>query len=746
MRAFLAFLAFFLLVGSSYRAAAQDNSSITGSTVIIDRGSGNETFGGKGGLPSPAFGGANLGTFDITSFTTTLLLNGGTIATTESNPDVINGARLLYRIRLSNSTTNISTGTITLTQTSVNGGTRTFAATTGNVNVLNGLTSGSYTLSVQFAADGSNSISGDDFTISDPPTTFYRASFTVTGTRPTEPPTSTTWTGGKNDNWFDAANWTNGVPNPGKDATIPDFGSGSTVQYPNIYSNAIKPNSTTTTRIQNADGTFRDVVTPVEGYNNTGSGPAQTRDLIMQGSSQAQRSITRLVVGNLEVYRNFSNIQDSFIQRENTTITFAGTDQEISGSASGFVNIVIAGGGTKTLVRNFAVQPGGTLRFTSGILSTNIRDVNTSFVELFPATVAAGVVIPAGRIIGETDATYLRGFVKISQATGINTPQDFGNIGLTLTFAGNDPGVVTVTRNTGENYPSINNGANARPSIRRIFGVRPADQQTNNGGLSATMVFRYLDNETRNLANNNQSLNENNLALFVSTSSGDVFGQLGRDALNTTTNELTKNNVRTFATFTLSEATEPLPVTLTAFDAKRTNQDVVLTWQTIMELNSKGFEVQVSNDGRTFRTLTFIPSVTPNSERLRTYRYEDKEGSKSGMRYYRLRQIDLNGTEHFYGPKIVNFGGAQQSGKVATAFPNPFTDALYLTMDANGASEANLTLVDLTGRVIRQQRVVLSAGSNSVALNNLTDLQPGVYLLRLAKSGNATETIRVVKQ
>ncbi|WBA40956.1 T9SS type A sorting domain-containing protein [Hymenobacter canadensis] len=565
--------------------------------------------------------------------------------------------------------------------------------------------------------------------------------------RPAEPPTSTTWTGGKNDNWFDAANWTQGVPTATTDATIPDFPSGSTVSYPNIYSNAIKPDTQVPTSIKNPDGTFSTVITTVPGYNNSTSGPAQTRDFIMRGTDQLRRSIARLVVGRLEVYRDFSNLQDSFIQRENTTISFAGTAQSISGSASGLVNVEIDGGGVKTLISNFAVQPGGTLRFINGILTTNISSVTTSFVELANSAGTGVATVPAARLLGESETSYLRGIVKTSQGVVLGVPQDFSNIGMTMTFlAPNNPGVVTITRNTGGNYATINNGANNNPSIRRVFGVRPADQQTNNGGLRANMVFRYLNNETTNLDPNSQTVNEQDLALFVSTSSGDVFGQLGRDNINTTTNELTKSNITSFATFTLSEATEPLPVTLTAFGAKRIGTNAEITWETVSEQNNRGYEVQVSTDGRTFRTLAFIPSQDANSNRLLRYRYLDTEANKGGIRYYRLRQIDVDGKENFYGPKVLSFSGSATAEARMEAYPNPFQSEVRLTVQSAAAGKGQLQLLDLTGRVVLQRNVELTSGTNDLELQDLSGVQSGTYMLRVVTPAGKAQTQRIIKR
>jgi Secretion system C-terminal sorting domain len=756
-------------LGSARTAQAQrtPSSQITGSTVVIDDGTGNQTYIGKNGtLANGGFNGANLGTFDISNFNTSLLLNGGSLVTQEAANEQINsdGTKFTYRIRRVNAPvppsttptfTSIRTRDITLPQTSSSTAlpTRTFSNVVANENILTGLIAGSYTLSVFYVATGQYDDSGDEFTLSDPPSSSYQATFTVTGVRPAEPPTSTTWTGGKDDNWFDPANWTQGVPDPGKDATVPDFRTGSTVAYPNIYSNTIKAPSTTTTTIQNPDGTFSTVTTQVPGYDNSTSGPAQTRNLTMVGIDQFQRSIVRLIVGRLNIFGNFSNPADSFIQRENTIISFAGTDQTISGSVSGFIGMEIDGGGTKALINSFTIQAGGFLRFVNGILTTRRGTGNpnddataTSFIELASSATSSGVTIPAGRLEGESETTYLRGLIKIAQTTGVGTPQNFGNIGLSMTFIGNDPGVVTVTRNTLGNFGSISNGANDKPSIRRNFGVRPSDNQTNTGGLNATMVFSYLDNETRNLDPGNQVLDESKLALFLSTSAGNVFGQLGRDNLNTTTNELTKFGIRSFATFTLSEFTSPLPVTLTAFGAKRIGTNAEITWETVSEQNNRGYEVQVSTDGRSFRTLSFVPSQDVNSNRLLRYRYLDTEANKSGVRYYRLRQIDLDGKENFYGPKVVSFSGSATAEARMEAYPNPFLNDVRLTVQSAAAGKGQLQLLDMTGRVVLARAVDFTMGTNDLELLGLSDVQRGTYMLRVVSPAGKAQTQRIIKQ
>jgi hypothetical protein len=475
-------------------------------------------------------------------------------------------------------------------------------------------------------------------------------------------------------------------------------------------------------------------------YDNMNSGPAQCFTLLLQGNSQADRSICRLITGTLKVYGDFYNQQDSFIPRENTTIEFAGVNQSISGGAQ-FVRVGISGSGIKSLTGNMTV--GVELFFNGGIMSTDINNPTTSYVELANRTTQNAN--NGAQINGETDASYLRGFVRTLR-NGVQANEGsyrtYGNMGMSLEFVGaNNPGDVTVTRNTTESYNPLND----RYSIRRIFGVRPSDAATNTGGLLANMVFRYLDRDLMDLNANGDDIPEAELFLYVSTNAGSSWGQLGRDGLNTSTNELTKYGVRTFATFTLGDRTAPLPVTLTAFDAKRSGTDALLTWDTAIEQNNKGFDLQVSTNGKEFRSLAFVESKSSNSNQLQNYRYIDTTPNKAGTRYYRLHQIDLNGKESYFAPKAVVFEGRAASEANVAAYPNPFQGELRLTLLAGSNGTGQVQITDMTGRIISKQPVSLVAGTNEVNISGANDLQAGLYLARFTSPAGEVTSVKVRK-
>ncbi|HEX8329096.1 MAG TPA: T9SS type A sorting domain-containing protein, partial [Hymenobacter sp.] len=696
----------------------------------VDPKTTNVTYDASAATSAPDFQGFNFGAFDIN--TGQLFLNGGRVTTFESNGDQVSAVRLFYRIYKSGALTAGGFTNIALQGggTATNG-TRTFDLTTAQQNLITGLANqgiGSFFIETYFEADvarpnGTFAILRDDNN-----TNFYRATLSTTGI----PIVTITWTGGIDDDWFTPGNWDlNRVPDANTNVIIPDFGPSVSTPYPNINSDVSYTTSRNTVK------------------NNIGSGPALARNLALQGGSQALRSILRVIVGRLKVTGDFSNQFDSFIMRDGTTLELAGVNQEISGG-SGFANVVISGGGIKNLPGSMLITESFTFDNANGggIFTTDIAQPTRSFVELSDR--ASNNNNNGAQLVGETETSYIRGFVKTNRANvtaNEAAPRTFGGIGLELLFTGaNNPGDVLVTRNTAENYTPLG----SKFSIRRIFGVRPSSPNTNSGGLTATMRFRYLDNETVNLGPGGTGvIPEPNLTIFVSTNSGGTFGLVGRDGpVDQTNNIVTRTGVRTFATFTLGDTENPLPVRLTAFDAQRLGANALITWKTATELNSKGYEVQVSTNGKDFRSLAEVASASPNSTRETEYRYIDVEKNKSGIRYYRLRQIDLDGKETFFAARSVSFEGKASEATTLAAYPNPFRngDQVHLALQSSQGGKGQLRITDLSGRMIREEAVTLTTGLSDFAVPGMSELKAGLYMVNLTLPSGEVKKLKVAKQ
>ena len=97
-----------------------------------------------------------------------------------------------------------------------------------------------------------------------------------------------------------------------------------------------------------------------------------------------------------------------------------------------------------------------------------------------------------------------------------------------------------------------------------------------------------------------------------------------------------------------------LPIQLSSFTATPlTGGQVRLDWTTLSEMNNYGFEIQRKRNGETeFQTvpLSFVPghgtTIDPHS-----YSFTDTTVA-AGQWWYRLKQIDLDGTIHF-GPEVT---------------------------------------------------------------------------------------------
>jgi hypothetical protein len=125
--------------------------------------------------------------------------------------------------------------------------------------------------------------------------------------------------------------------------------------------------------------------------------------------------------------------------------------------------------------------------------------------------------------------------------------------------------------------------------------------------------------------------------------------------------QVSGNPISTFGVLANTCVTS-LPVTIISFDAKRKEgSGIRLTWETSIEQNNKGFEIQRKTEATSFDAIAFVPSKALNgaSNTLLSYEYIDDQVLKGGIQY-RLVQIDLDGSRK-YGSLVVVRGAENAS-------------------------------------------------------------------------------------
>ncbi|NLE34867.1 MAG: T9SS type A sorting domain-containing protein [Bacteroidales bacterium] len=93
---------------------------------------------------------------------------------------------------------------------------------------------------------------------------------------------------------------------------------------------------------------------------------------------------------------------------------------------------------------------------------------------------------------------------------------------------------------------------------------------------------------------------------------------------------------------------------------------------------------------------------------------------------------------------VISGTGPDLAEGILTVLPNPFKDCFTIEFDYEGGDNAEIELIDITGRVMTRLSAGLSAGKNRIPIN-CSHLPPGVYTLRLTLGGKST-SMRVVRQ
>ncbi|RTQ50955.1 T9SS type A sorting domain-containing protein [Hymenobacter gummosus] len=192
----------------------------------------------------------------------------------------------------------------------------------------------------------------------------------------------------------------------------------------------------------------------------------------------------------------------------------------------------------------------------------------------------------------------------------------------------------------------------------------------------------------------------------------------------------------------LNLASLPLPVELVSFTAAAQGPAVQLKWRTAQEVGNARFEVERSLDGQQFGQ---IGQVAGQGTKTSPTDYAFLDGQlPQGLNpeaplYYRLRQVDLDGTAQFSEVRTVAPQPADgRPGLQLYPQPVPRGAALHYVRRGALQQAAELTVYSLTGKRLTTHRLPPGA-SGSVPT---TGLPAGSYLLRLQQPDGSTSTAR----
>ena len=187
--------------------------------------------------------------------------------------------------------------------------------------------------------------------------------------------------------------------------------------------------------------------------------------------------------------------------------------------------------------------------------------------------------------------------------------------------------------------------------------------------------------------------------------------------------------------------TRVLPVELTSFTVSVKDGKPCLKWNTATEINNSGFEIQRSYDKTVWNNVGFVKGMGTSSNSAE-YMFIDNMPGQTGTVYYRLRQVDFNGSASLSKEVEINLN-KEMSYSLGQNYPNPFNPSTNISYSLPNDSYVSIKVYDVLGKeVMTLVNENKKAGSYKINLN-CSSLNSGVYFYTM-KAGNTRQTRKFV--
>lgn len=477
---------------------------------------------------------------------------------------------------------------------------------------------------------------------------------------------------------------------------------------------------------------------------------------------------------------NIESTASLLIFSSNTTLNNVASEDDINVDG----RLYIASGGlvTTSTGATINVNSGGYMQIRNGgILSanttnlgemelnlstlTNVTITNNGvlrFIATFPTASNYNVSMNNGSIVnnGDIEVTAVNN-VLFSGVSGTNTITN--SIGATVIklstggiFGTNNSGTGVAFTNNGDvggvgtisfgAVPStiVNNGTLA-PGLP--IGIQSISSNSINGG-SATIEIEILNGTGAGTGNDRLDITgATNLAGNTLTVIETGSVPLGTYTIMTTTGTFTNsfatvnlppqygNLVVGSNTITVDKIGFTLPVVWGNLKAALVNKQVLISWETITEINTSHFVVEHSQDGRNFRNIGSVNGNVNSSETNR-YNFLHSTPHFSGANYYRIKEIALDGKAMYSA--IISIKLDSDIVKAVKIESNIIKNELKMIINQEGLL---LNLYSSNGSLLNNYK--LPVGLHYI---NLQKFRPGVYYLEVVENGKQQIVEKIIKQ
>ena len=386
---------------------------------------------------------------------------------------------------------------------------------------------------------------------------------------------------------------------------------------------------------------------------------------------------------------------------------------------SGVADQLLTPGGATLyrLLLNKHTAGANTLRLAGDLTVSNALTLTNGLVNTKSGATVNTLRLPNGATLsGEATGRYVFGALQITRNVVSGAPVDFGH-GAVLDPTSNNLGTVAITRVAGLTTADVSFGQNLNNAglkgIDRIWTVAPATQPS----APVQLTLSWLADNDNGIVDFSQA------RVYQQPATGQAWSPLGAST-NASTRSIVASST-TLSRFTVSNAANPLPVTLIDFTARAEGPATVrLTWATASELNNAGFTVERSLDARTFAAIGTVAGAGNSTARHDYALLDSKLPSGATLLYYRLRQTDASG-DLSYSPVRTVALAPLAAGFVV--YPTRVPTGQAATYLYTGPAQAgSLEVLNVVGQML--STVALDGRAQGAV--PLAGLATGVYFLR----------------
>jgi hypothetical protein len=166
-----------------------------------------------------------------------------------------------------------------------------------------------------------------------------------------------------------------------------------------------------------------------------------------------------------------------------------------------------------------------------------------------------------------------------------------------------------------------------------------------------------------------------------------------------------------------------------------------LRWQVNNNDQTFYYELQRSEDEINFETISRV-DVRNSDHTSEIYAVRDAPKASGKNIFYRVRQ-QMNSGMRYYS-NVVKINTTAKIDLIERPTPNPFSQRFSFNAQLRADNQISVRLTDQGGRMVYQKLFSGHSGSNKITVENLPNVNPGIYLLEI-KVENETIHEKLIK-